>query len=137
MTDDTVYDKLNLIKIKGDDTMKEQNESNEYERLFELYNKKSDEELSGIIKPENGYTEIAIKVASDILQSDRTVYHEEINKIDKQFGDDIDIDRDNIILNIQNDIHSIKNMLLFFVILTVIGLLFGIYTIFIAIPSLF
>ncbi len=39
----------------------------EYNRLFEQYNKKSNEELSEIVNPENGYTEIAQKVASDIV----------------------------------------------------------------------
>lgn len=47
------------------------------------------------------------------------------------------IDKDEILINMSKDIHSIKNMLLFFVILTVLGLLFGFYTVFVTIPNLF
>ena len=43
----------------------------EFNRLFEQYSKKSDEELSEIIKPENGYTETAMRAASAVFQSDR------------------------------------------------------------------
>ena len=117
--------------------MLQSNKSNEYNRLFERYNKKSNEELSEIVKPENGYTEIAVKVASDILQSDRTEYYEEINKMQQERDDSHKIDKDKIILNMYNDIHSIKNMLLFFVILTIIGLLFGAHTVLVTIPNLF
>lgn len=48
--------------------MSQSNQSNEYSRLFEKYNKMSNEELSEIAKPESGYTELAVKVASDILK---------------------------------------------------------------------
>lgn len=54
--------------------MKQTNQSQEYVRLYEKYNKMPNEELSEIIKPENGYTEVAVQVASDILQSDRLEY---------------------------------------------------------------
>ena len=47
-------------------SMLQSNQSAEYNRLFEQYNKKSNEELSEIVNPENGYTEIAQRVASDI-----------------------------------------------------------------------
>ncbi len=52
----------------------------EFNRLFEQYSKKSDEELSEIIKPENGYTETAIRAASAVLQSDRSDYYQSIKR---------------------------------------------------------
>ena len=52
----------------------------EFNRLFEQYSKKSDEELSEIIKPENGYTETAMRVASAVLQSDRSDYYQSIKR---------------------------------------------------------
>ncbi len=39
----------------------------EYKRLYELYQTKTDSELENISNPKNGYTAMAIKVASDIL----------------------------------------------------------------------
>ena len=106
----------------------------EYNRLFEQYNKKSDEELSEIVNSESGYTEIAQKVASDILNSDRTEYYKNIKIKQSQTTES---DKDETLLDIRNDIHAIKNMLMFFVILTVLGLVFGFYTVFVTIPKLF
>ena len=106
----------------------------EYNRLFEQYNKKSDEELLEIVSPENGYTEIAQKVASDILNSDRTEYYKNMKIKQSQTTES---DKDETLLDIRNDIHAIKNMLMFFVILTVLGLVFGFYTVFVTIPKLF
>ena len=106
----------------------------EYNRLFEQYNKKSDEELSEIVNPESGYTEIAQKVASDILNSDRTEYYKNMKIKQSQTTES---DKDETLLDIRNDIHAIKNMLMFFVILTVLGLVFGFYTVFVTIPKLF
>ena len=106
----------------------------EYNRLFEQYNKKSDEELSEIVNPESGYTEIAQKVASDILNSDRAEYYKNIKIKQSQTTES---DKDETLLDIRNDIHAIKNMLMFFVILTVLGLVFGFYTVFVTIPKLF
>ena len=63
--------------------MSQSNQSNEYNRLFEKYNKMSNEELSEIVKPESGYTELAVKVASDILKSDRTEYYKNLKPIFK------------------------------------------------------
>lgn len=117
--------------------MSQSNQSNEYNRLFEKYNKMSNEELSEIAKPESGYTELAVKVASDILKSDRTEYYENIKLKEKELEEKQKIDKDEILINMSRDIHSIKNMLLFFVILTVLGLLFGFYTVFVTIPNLF
>ena len=105
-----------------------------YNRLFEQYNKKSDEELSEIVNPESGYTEIAQKVASDILNSDRTEYYKNIEIKQLQTTES---DKDETLLDIRNDIHAIKNMLMFFVILTVLGLVFGFYTVFVTMPKLF
>ena len=65
--------------------MKQTNQSQEYNRLYEKYNKMSNEELSEIIKPENGYTEVAVQVASDILQSDRSEY---LSTMDNKNGTD-------------------------------------------------
>ena len=117
--------------------MSQSNQSNEYNRLFEKYNKMSNEELSEIAKPESGYTELAVKVASDILKSDRKEYYESIKLKEKEFVEKQKIDKNEELLNISKDIHSIKNMMLFFVILTKLGLLFGFYTVFVTIPSLF
>lgn len=40
----------------------------EYKRLYKLYQSKTDSELKEIIDPANGYTPMAVKVASDILE---------------------------------------------------------------------
>ena len=114
--------------------MSKHDNSAEYNRLFEQYNKKSDEELSEIVNPESGYTEIAQKVASDILNSDRTEYYKNIKIKQSQTTES---DKDETLLDIRNDIHAIKNMLMFFVILTVLGLVFGFYTVFVTMPKLF
>ena len=114
--------------------MSKHDNSAEYNRLFEQYNKKSDEELSEIANPESGYTEIAQKVASDILNSDRTEYYKNIKIKQSQTTES---DKDETLLDIRNDIHAIKNMLMFFVILTVLGLVFGFYTVFVTMPKLF
>lgn len=107
--------------------MSQLNQLNEYNRLFEIYNKMSNEELSEIVKPENGYTEIAIKVASDILNSDRIEYYENIKLKEKELAEKQKIDKDEILINMSRDIHSIKNMFLFFVILTVLGIISVLY----------
>lgn len=107
--------------------MSQSNQLNEYNRLFEIYNKMSNEELSEIVKPENGYTEIAIKVASDILNSDRIEYYENIKLKEKELAEKQKIDKDEILINMSRDIHSIKNMLLFFVILSVLGIISVLY----------
>lgn len=117
--------------------MSHSEQSSEYKRLFERYNKISNEELLEIINPENEYTEIAKKVASDILSSDRRDYYENIKVKENKFEEEQKIDTENELLNISQDIHSIKNMMLFFVVLTVLGLLFGFYAVFVAIPNLF
>ena len=114
--------------------MSKHDNSAEYNRLFEQYNKKSDEELSEIVNPKSGYTEIAQKVASDILNSDRTEYYKNIKIKQSQTTES---DKDETLLDIRNDIHAIKNMLMFFVILTILGLVFGFYTVFVTIPKLF
>lgn len=114
--------------------MTKHDNSAEYNRLFEQYNKKSDEELSEIVNPESGYTEIAQKVASDILNSDRTEYYKNIKIKQSQTTES---DKDETLLDIRNDIHAIKNMLIFFVVLTILGLVFGFYTIFVTMPKLF
>ena len=114
--------------------MSKHDNSAEYNRLFEQYNKKSNEELSEIVNPENGYTEIAQKVASDILNSDRTEYYKNIEIKQLQTTES---DKDETLLDIRNDIHAIKNILMFFVILTVLGLVFGFYTVFVTMPKLF
>ena len=114
--------------------MSKHDNSAEYNRLFEQYNKKSDEELSEIANPESGYTEIAQKVASDILNSDRTEYYKNMKIKQSQTTES---DKDETLLDIRNDIHAIKNMLMFFVVLTVFGLVFGFYTLFVTIPKLF
>lgn len=117
--------------------MSQSNQSNEYSRLFEKYNKMSNEELSEIVKPESGYTELAVEVASDILKSDRTEYYKNLKHEQQVAEQKQQIDKNQILINMSRDIHSIKNMLLFFVIITILGLLFGFYTVFVTIPNLF
>lgn len=117
--------------------MKQTNQSQEYNRLYEKYNKMSNEELSEIIKTENGYTEVAVQVASDILQSDRSEYYKNVENLQKIIEDNKKINYDDIIVGLSKDIHSIKNMLLFFVILTILGLLFWFYSVFVTLPKLF
>ena len=117
--------------------MSHSDQSSEYKRLFERYNKISNEELLEIINPENEYTEIAKKVASDILNSDRKEYYENIRLKEKELVEKQKINKDEELLSISSDIRSIKNMMLFFVILTILGLLFGFYTVFVTIPNLF
>ena len=107
--------------------MSQSSKSNEYNRLFEKYNKISNEELSEITKPESGYTELAVKVASDILKSDRTEYYKNLEHEQQIVEQKQRIDRDEILINMSRDIHSIKNMMLFFVILTVLGIISAIY----------
>ena len=107
--------------------MSQSNQSNEYNRLFEKYNKMSNEELSEIAKPESGYTELAVKVASDILKSDRTEYYKNLKQEQHVAEQKQQIDKDEILINMSRDIHSIKNMLLFFVILTVLGIISALY----------
>lgn len=107
--------------------MSQLKQSNEYNRLFEKYNKMSDEELSKIAKPESGYTELAVKVASDVLKSDRTEYYENLKQEQQIAEEKQKIDKDEILINMSRDIHSIKNMLLFFVILTVLGIISALY----------
>ena len=114
--------------------MSKHDNSAEYNRLFEQYNKKSNEELSEIVNPESGYTEIAKNVAFDILNSDRTEYYKNIKIKQSQTTESY---KDETLLDIRNDIHAIKNMLMFFVILTVLGLVFGFYTVFVTMPKLF
>ncbi len=107
--------------------MSQLNQQNEYNRLFEKYNKMSNEELSDIIKPENGYKELAIKVASDILKSDRSEYYQKIEYEQQLINQKQQINKDEMIINMSRDIHSIKNMLLFFVILTILGIISALY----------
>lgn len=127
----------NSKKSKGEWHMSQSNQSNEYNHLFEKYNKLSNEELSKIAKTESGYTELAIKVASDILKSDRTEYYNNLKHEQQVVEEKQKINKDELFINMSRDIHFIKNMLLFFVILTVLGVLFGFYTVFVTIPKLF
>ena len=125
------------LRPKGEMSMLQSDKSAEYNRLFEQYNKKSNEELSEIVNPENGYTEIAKKVASDILNSDRKEYYESIKLKEKELAEKQKIDKNEELLNISKDIHSIKNMMLFFVILTILGIISAFYLIYVEISNLF
>ena len=107
--------------------MPQSNQSSEYNCLFEKYNKMSNEELSEIVKPESGYTELAVKVASDVLKSDRTEYYKNLKHEQQIAEQKQQIDKDEILINMGRDIHSMKNMLLFFVILTVLGIISAFY----------
>ncbi len=45
--------------------------------------------------------------------------------------------KEDLLINIGKDIHSIKNMMVFFVVLTILGLLARVYWLFAIIPELF
>lgn len=107
--------------------MSQPSQSNEYNRLFETYNKMSNEELSEITKPESGYTELAVKVASDVLKSDRPEYYINLKREQQIVEEKQQIDKDEILTNMSRDIHSLKNIMLFFVILTLLGMIFALY----------
>lgn len=61
---------------------------------------------------------------SDILKSDRTEYYQNLMHEEQITEEKQKIYKDELLINMSRDIHSIKNMLLFFI-LTVLGLLFG------------
>lgn len=109
-------------------------QQDEYDRLYEQYSKKSNEDLLEIMNSENDYTKTAKKVACDVFYSDRTSYYETTKEQTKK---NQKIDKDKLFFNLCHDIHSIKNMLLFFVILTILGIIFGVYTYLVTIPNLF
>ncbi len=94
----------------------------EYERLYNQYINKTNEELTAITKNENGYSEIAIKVANDILNSDSKESNNSNNQEEIE-----DISQEDVLISIKNDLHSIKNIMVFFVTLTIISLLLGVY----------
>ncbi len=110
--------------------MSQSKQLNEYNRLFEKYNKMTNEELFEIAKPDSEYTELAIKVASDILKSDRTEYYNNLKYEQQAAEQKRQIDKDEIIFNMSRDIHSIKHILLFFVILTVLGIISALYLVY-------
>jgi len=112
----------------------------EYTSIYNRYKMRPEEELKEITV-ENGYKEIAERVASDILHSDRTEYNqklEEYDKMEKQrqrqkrlkeiaqqnnpLYDDIH--------QIAQDLHFIKNLIIVILILSVIvGIITGLSTI--------
>lgn len=47
------------------------------------------------------------------------------------------IDKDEIIFNMSKEIRSLKSRMIFLVILTILGLLYGFYTVFVTILNLF
>lgn len=125
--------------------MLQSGDSKEYKRLYAQFIKMPDDKLAQIIEPENGYTDIAMKVASDILHSDRTELDRntaeqeaEENTVEQQKAAEMQKpDKEDMFFGLCNDIHTIKNILLFFLILTLIGMLYGFYTVFVTIPNLF
>lgn len=107
--------------------MLQSDQLNEYNRLLEKYKKMSDEELAEILNNESRYTEVAVKAASDVLQSDKREYRERLGQEQQIENEKTKMDKDEALISICKDIHSIKNMLLFFVILTVLGIISVIY----------
>ena len=99
----------------------------EYTSLYNRYKMSTEEELRAITV-ENGYTEIAERVASDILHSDRAEYNQKLEERDKMeeqrhlkevaqqnnpLYDDIH--------QIAQDLHFIKNLIIIILILSVIA----------------
>ncbi len=52
----------------------------EYQRLFDMYSKRSEEELLKILEERDRYGETAIQVVKDILQSDRREYYDNLEE---------------------------------------------------------
>lgn len=90
----------------------------EYNSLYEKYKSMTNEQLEEIINSGEQYRDIAKQVAKDILNGAKTEYKKPSNYA----GEEKDIQT----YDMAGDIHFIKNAMMFFVILTIIGLISGV-----------
>ena len=89
----------------------------EYNNLYDKYKTMSREQLEDIINSEDQYRDIAKQVAKDILNNTKTEPNNSETYSNKENTTTYDVAK---------DIHFIKNAMLFFIILTIIGLILGI-----------
>lgn len=66
-------------------------------------------------------------MALDILKSDRTEYYKNLKHEEQITEEKQKVNKDELLMNMSRYIHSIKNMLLSFVILTVLGIISALY----------
>lgn len=87
----------------------------EYNNLYEKYKSMTNEQLQEIINSGEEYRHIAKQVAKDILNETKTEYNN---------PSDYTIEENHVqTYDMAKDIHFIKNVVMFFVILTIIGLI--------------
>ena len=109
---------------------KDSNENDkEYIRLFAMFNSKSTEELETIINSDEEYTDVAKRVAQDIIDTGRTDYKEHIKrqKEEQQKQEAIQQEKYNNSLTnpLYDDIHQIAGDLRFIKNLIIVGLVCG------------
>jgi len=102
----------------------------DYKDLFERYSKYTDEDLKKIISSGDDYTEEAKKVASDVLNSDRSLFYKEQEEKMRMIEEKEKIAAtkyNNQQVNpLYDDIHQIANDLRFIKNLIIIGIVIGI-----------
>lgn len=90
----------------------------EYNNLYEKYKSMTNEQLQEIINSGEEYRHIAKQVAKDILNETKTEYKN---------PSDYTIEENHVqTYDMAKDIHFIKNAMMFFVILAIIGLIGGV-----------
>lgn len=98
----------------------------EYIRLFAMFNSKPTEELETIINSDEEYTDIAKRVAQDIIDTGRTEYKEQIKryKEEQQRQEAIQQEKYNNSLTnpLYDDIHQIAGDLRFIKNLIILGI---------------
>ena len=101
----------------------------EYIRLFVLFNSKPTEELETIINSDEEYTDIAKRVAQDIIDTGRTEYKEQVKRYKEEQRKQEAIQNEkyqNILTNpLYDDIHQIAGDLRFIKNLIIIGIICG------------
>lgn len=98
----------------------------EYNNLYNIYKNMSQKELEEIVNSKDEYREIAKKVASDILNSDRTEYYNNIkqhNAIKQDYNNKIEKMKNHPLYFL---INQIANDIRFFKILTIVLLIISI-----------
>ena len=102
----------------------------EYVRLYSMFNSKSTEELETIIASGDDYTDIAKRVAQDIIDTGRSDYKEQIkrHREEQQKQEAIQQEKyQNTLTNpLYDDIHQIAGDLRFIKNLIIIGLVCGV-----------
>ena len=98
----------------------------EYIRLFAMFNSKPTEELEAIINSDEEYTDIAKRVAQDIIDTGRTGYKEQVKryKEEQQRQEAIQQEKYNNLLTnpLYDDIHQIAGDLRFIKNLIILGI---------------